>query len=389
MRWETDAPKYITKGVNAFVRSAKATYPDLSELTTVRYFPDSLPYKNCYSLTVTPNNTYLIRATFFYGSYDNATKLPSFQMAIDGTIVANVTFRKTRAFVYHEFAVLSGQNASVIFLCLSRDSSNSVPFISAISLSSPLPANFYAPNDAIFLYERKYFHTKYRLNFGGDRLVRYPDDSFDRYWFPEGVNSTFVNTSTTPLQLLRNVSTIIDKGRWGYPPPAVLETALTTTNRMGISFPDTISRGYLALYFAELVPTANNYSRQFEIRIPQASARAVVNPYNLAGGLDTTLAGLFDDLLEVNYVDMIIDPNSNFSVSLGPLVNALEFCELMQNEVALLTNDQDALTIEEIKSAYMDQLAEWTGDPCVPYPHPWVTCSSVDVTVTNPSILAV
>jgi len=48
-----------------------------------------------------------------------------------------------------------------------------------------------------------------------------------------------------------------------------------------------------------------------------------------------------------------------------------------------------ALSIEEIKSAYMDQLAEWTGDPCVPYPHPWVTCSIVDVTVTNPSILAV
>jgi hypothetical protein len=173
MRWETDAPKYITKGVNAFVPSAKATYRDLSELTTVRYFPDSLHYKNCYSLPVTPNNTYLIRATFFYGYYDNATTLPSFQMAIDGTIVANVTIENATAFVYHEFGVLSRLNASVIFLCLSRDSSKSVPFISAISLSSPLPANFYYVNDATFLQERKYYHTKYRLNFGGDRLVRY------------------------------------------------------------------------------------------------------------------------------------------------------------------------------------------------------------------------
>jgi hypothetical protein len=83
-----------------------------------------------------------------------------------------VTFENATAFVYHEFGVLSGLNASVIFLCLSRDSSNSVPFISAISLSSPLPANFYLTDDALFLYERKYFHTKYRLNFGGDRLVR-------------------------------------------------------------------------------------------------------------------------------------------------------------------------------------------------------------------------
>jgi hypothetical protein len=83
-----------------------------------------------------------------------------------------VTFENATAFVYHEFGVLSGLNASVIFLCLSRDSSNSVPFISAISLSSPLPADFYQSNVADSLQERKYYHTKYRLNFGGDRLVR-------------------------------------------------------------------------------------------------------------------------------------------------------------------------------------------------------------------------
>jgi hypothetical protein len=172
-------------------------------------------------------------------------------------------------------------------------------------------------------------------------LCRYPDDSFDRYWFPEGVNSTFVNNSTTPLQSLSNVSVIIDGAFWSYPPPAVLETALTTRSSMRISFPDTISEGYLGLYFAELDPTANNNSRQFEIQIPQASINETINPYNLAGGLDTLSVGIFYDLLEVNYVDRINDPYANVSVSLGPLVNALEFYELMQNEVALLTNDQD------------------------------------------------
>jgi hypothetical protein len=171
-------------------------------------------------------------------------------------------------------------------------------------------------------------------------LCRYPDDSFDRYWFPEGVNSTFVNVSTTPLQILSNVSVIIDDARWSYPPPAVLATALTTNTSMGISFRDTISEGYLGLYFAELDPTANNYSRQFEIAIPQASSSAVINPYK-AVGLDTSYVVIFVDLLEVNYVQMFTYPYSNTSGSLGPLVNALEFCELMQNEVALLTNDED------------------------------------------------
>jgi hypothetical protein len=119
-----------------------------------------------------PNSTYLIRGTFFYGDYDNGTQLPSFQMAIDGTIVANVAFDNAAVFVYHEFMLASV--SSVTFLCLLRDSSNSVPFISAISFSV-LPAQFFDRNVSDFLYgtQRKYLETKYRLNFGGDGLVRY------------------------------------------------------------------------------------------------------------------------------------------------------------------------------------------------------------------------
>jgi hypothetical protein len=119
-----------------------------------------------------PNSTYLIRGTFFYGYYDNGTTLPSFQMAIDRTIVANVTFDNAAIFVYHEFMVASISN--VTFLCLLRDSSNSVPFISAISFSF-LPAGFFYSTVSDFLYgtQREFFETKYRLNFGGDGLVRY------------------------------------------------------------------------------------------------------------------------------------------------------------------------------------------------------------------------
>jgi hypothetical protein len=169
--WVPDAPEYITTGVNGYVQSAVSIYPNFSEFTTVRYFPDTRA-KNCYSFPVMPNSTYLIRGTFFYGYYDNGTTLPSFQMAIDGTIVANVTFDNTGTFVYHEFMVASASNLT--FLCLLRDSSNSVPFISAISFSF-LPAGFFYSTVSGFLYGTpgKYFETKYRLNFGGDGLVRY------------------------------------------------------------------------------------------------------------------------------------------------------------------------------------------------------------------------
>ncbi len=167
--WVPDAPEYITTGVNGDVSSARSIYPNFSEFTTVRYFPDTRA-QNCYSFPVIQNSAYLIRGTFFYGYYDNGTKLPSFQMAIDGTIVANVTFDNAAVFVYHEFVVVSVSD--VTFLCLVRDSSNSVPFISAISFSF-LPAEF---GDSTFLeYDTplRYYETKYRLNFGGDGLVRY------------------------------------------------------------------------------------------------------------------------------------------------------------------------------------------------------------------------
>ncbi|CAN5964111.1 unnamed protein product [Sphagnum jensenii] len=148
--WVPDAPDYITTGVNGYVPSASSIYANFSEFTTVRYFPDTRA-KNCYSFPVMPNSTYLIRGTFFYGNYDNSTTLPSFQMAIDGTIVANVTFDNAAIFVYYEFMVASVSN--VTFLCLLRDSSNSVPFISAISFSFLRAADFFGSAISYFLYE--------------------------------------------------------------------------------------------------------------------------------------------------------------------------------------------------------------------------------------------
>ncbi len=44
-----------------------------------------------------------------------------------------------------------------------------------------------------------------------------------------------------------------------------------------------------------------------------------------------------------------------------------------------------ALAIEEIKLQM--NLTEWTGDPCLPVPHSWVTCSALGN--PSPSIQAV
>ncbi|KAH9547958.1 hypothetical protein CY35_11G062400 [Sphagnum magellanicum] len=82
-------------------------------------------------------------------------------------------------------------------------------------------------------------------------------------------------------------------------------------------------------------------------------------------------------------IDMYEDKNS--SSTMGPLANALELFEISTNHMAGLTNVQDALAIEEIKSQM--SLTEWTGDPCLPVPHSWVTCSALGN--PSPSIQAV
>jgi hypothetical protein len=113
-----------------------------------------------------------MRGTFFYGSYDNATTLPSFHMGIDGNIVANVSFNEANTFVYYELCYQSQPNNNVTFLCLLRDSSNSVPFISAISFS-PLPSSYFSFNDYYSISPSgSVLETKYRLNFGGNGIIR-------------------------------------------------------------------------------------------------------------------------------------------------------------------------------------------------------------------------
>jgi hypothetical protein len=169
-------------GVNDNAPNASQYYPDFSEFTTLRCFPDPRP-KNCYSFPVTPNATYQIRGTFFYGYYDYGTTLPSFQMAVDGTIVGSDFINYPYVFAYREVTYVAQTNLT--YLCLSRDSTNSVPFISAISLvnitdpltipgSSSENITVSGTAGADNLYQGFYYMTQSKWNFnGGNKIIRY------------------------------------------------------------------------------------------------------------------------------------------------------------------------------------------------------------------------
>ncbi|KAH8931037.1 hypothetical protein BDL97_19G001100, partial [Sphagnum fallax] len=244
---------------------------------------------------------------------------------------------------------------------------------------------------AYFLYgtNRTYFNTKYRLNFGGDGLVRHPDDEFDRYWFPiQGSNSTFIQ-STSPLQSLVASKIVgLTNALFGEPPATVMDTALTSSGNITITFPDDYSYQYiLSFNYAELNSTANASSRIFYIDVPTGNpSDTLLNPdSDNSKGVFRPDIELYWELPYTPGTDIVLYPDQTVSSPLGPIANALGMWEISTNPMATMTNNQDAIAIEEIKSSM--NLTDWTGDPCVPVPYPWVTCSTDSNFV--PSITAV
>lgn len=149
--------------------AARTDYAGWLEFETVRRFSNSRA-KNCYALApLKPNGTYTIRATFYYDSYDGAPQPPSFMLAIDTDVISNLTFIDPKVPRYVEVTMNAVNDT--IYLCLVQDQSMSIPFVSAITVR-PIDAaqagvwyNSTVPSELSLGYK---FHTRKRLNFGGD-----------------------------------------------------------------------------------------------------------------------------------------------------------------------------------------------------------------------------
>ncbi len=175
-------------------------------------------------------------------------------------------------------------------------------------------------------------------------FCRYPDDEFDRYWFPiQGSNSTFIQ-STSPLQSLV-ASKIVgpNNALWGEPPPTVMDTALTSSGNITITFPDDYSYVYiLSFYYAELNSTANASSRNFYIQVPGFPRDVLLNPYSK--GSNAVFIALLELIWDIPYTpgtDIVLYPDQTVSSPLGPIANALETLEMSTKPLATMTNNQD------------------------------------------------
>jgi len=124
----------------------------------------------------------------------------------------------------------------------------------------------------------------------------------------------------------------------------VLDTALTSSGNITITFPDDYSYRYImSFYYAELNSTANASSRIFYLTVTNTVGELLLNPY-----LDSPGTGAFNAILQSFWgllytpgTDIVLYPDQTAPSPLGPIANALEFWQISTNSMAPVTEYQD------------------------------------------------
>ncbi|WOK91461.1 Receptor-like protein kinase [Canna indica] len=243
--------QFTDAGINFRIQASNYS----KQLQTLRSFPSAS--RSCYVLKpVTQNNKYLVRATFFYGNYDNKNSDNiMFDLHIDVNFWRKVNLTAPGWYRHYEAIVVAlGDSLSVCLV----DVGSGTPFISVLELR-PLDAAMYpAANTS------QYLVNNFRVNVGGPTEIRYPDDPYDRIWWPW--NRDVWNTISTTDEIT------IDQNSFFKPPTAVMQTAATPINSsvMDFSWVSTFygaslaNEEYINFFFSEIVA---NTSRAFNIYV--------------------------------------------------------------------------------------------------------------------------
>ena len=163
--WNTDT-NYTSGGQNDATVPGALAYS--ASFSTLRYFPK--PQKYCYELPgTTPNASYMIRHSYWYGNYDGLAKPPSFNVALDASLAANINVSGLSLPYVMEHFYKARKNS--ITFCLYRDATNSTPFISSLELR-PLQTGAYEQKT---LTDGNALLAPFRLNYGGNinKKIRY------------------------------------------------------------------------------------------------------------------------------------------------------------------------------------------------------------------------
>ncbi|XP_044384929.1 senescence-induced receptor-like serine/threonine-protein kinase [Triticum aestivum] len=364
---------YINTGENHNISVEYNALELLRSSLNLRSFPNG--GRNCYTLSpATTGLKYLVRATFLHGNYDgkerDLVRLPLvFDLYMGLHFWDRISVSSTTTMYVAEAIFVA--EVSSISVCL-IDIGSGTAFVSSLEMrqmkSSLYPVAL--QNQSIALQERR--------SLGASSLVRYPDDPYDRLWWPSNGTSRWLNLSTTS-EIKHYLTDEVEV------PIRVLQTAVTSpTTSIPLNLSWTVPSAWLAMappgYYLNLYYTdfQNQHKREFDIYyngfLWEANNRPVSPVYLFADY--TTATTIVTDASGFYNVCIIA---TNTSV-LPPILSAYEIYYLIQHDDTA-TDTQDVEAMMNIKSEYQVE-KNWMGDPCLPEKYTWIglTCRSDGVT---------
>ncbi|MCL7045635.1 hypothetical protein MKW94_027854, partial [Papaver nudicaule] len=292
---------------------------DSHVMSTLREF--STRKKNCYSLDVAEDSTsverVLVRASFYYGNYDNKSSPPTFHLQFNGNNWTQVETSMDQV-VYHEVVYSLNNKNSTITICLGQTQVDNFPFISALevrSWDSDIYSSYTDQNHPLFFDKR--------VAFGVSTIVRLPEDSYDRIWIPSDIGSTTVK--------VRSNSTSLEVDIDDSPPEVVMRTSAVNLNSLAnitlYGKTDVTVPFHINLYFSEVMILSSTQKRSFDVIVngyafadnSVQKVGPVIPPYGraLEVRIDNVTADPFVGLFKIEIV-----PTDDST--LPPLINALE-----------------------------------------------------------------
>ncbi|CAH8311649.1 unnamed protein product [Eruca vesicaria subsp. sativa] len=335
---------------------------------TLRYFPEG--QRNCYNVKVTQGTKYLIRASFFYGNYDGRNIIPNFDLFLGPNKWTTVNLSATvPGGQYREIIHMS--KLSSLQICLVKKGTTT-PMISTLELR-PMRSDIYISDTGSSLQFLSRTYLK-----GSGSILRYPDDVYDRRWFPMVEKEWTIVTSTLNV----NTSNGFD------PPQSAMASAATYVNVNGTwdipwTIDDSITRFHIYLHFAEIQTLLPNETREFIVFLNGNEFSEPFSPKKLS---IETLNTRPESTLRCQRGACLLQLVKTTKSTLPPLLNAMEIftvVELPQSE----TNQQEVVAIKKIQIAYGLSRVSWQGDPCVPKEFLWagLNCNNTDI-YTPPTI---
>ncbi|XP_072952205.1 putative leucine-rich repeat receptor-like serine/threonine-protein kinase At2g19230 [Typha angustifolia] len=354
----TTDDQFIDTGVNYNVSLNYLSSSLPKQYSTVRSFPDG--GRNCYSLKPAnqdQDTNYLLRASFMYGNYDGKNSVQKnsplqfdLHIGIDLWDTVDISDPST-PFTYE--AITSIRADEWLSVCVIRTNPSSIPFISLLEMR-PL-------KDTIETYAsgNYYLVCLMRRNLGasGEKIIRYPDDPYDRIWDPMNITLDVL----TPDKAVEHNQT-----RDGYGvPSAVLQTASVSAGvndiiRFYWDSPDSEIDHHAILHFSELELLSEKDVREFDVYI---------GDYLYANFTPTYLKQQFSSRTIYGVSHRNFSLNATARATRPPLLNAFEIYHLKRKSYER-TNAADVEAMFKIKEAYKLK-KNWVSDPCRPTEYAW------------------